>query len=289
VRNAIASSPFPLRLLQLAHLPQQPTGKKAAIEAAIANAAAPWVVCTDADCRVPSGWLSAYAAAIASKKVQFISGPVLLTGVGVLADLQGLELAALVGVGGASIAAGAPTMCNGANLAYSRQAFAAVGGFSGNAHVPSGDDEFLLHKIADAYPESIRFLKAPEATVRTAAQPTLLALLAQRVRWASKWQHYRNSTSRWLALLVLGANMALALLSLLALADNRLWPWVALGWVAKLGADMYLLTTVLGFFERRRWLWLVPLLQLLYAPYALAVGVLGLRGGYQWKGRKVKA
>ncbi|WP_165821959.1 glycosyltransferase [Hymenobacter edaphi] len=288
VRQAAAGRGFPLRLLSLAELPGRPTGKKAAVEAALAVARAPWVVCTDADCRVPEGWLQAYAPYFGQDAVQFVSGPVLLTGAGLLAGLQGLELTALVGTGAASIAAGAPTMCNGANLAYRRAAFAEVGGFRGNDHLPSGDDEFLLHKLAARHPQGIRFVPHPAATVRTAAQPSLGTLLQQRVRWASKWRHYQpGGASRGLALLVLGANVSLYLLPLLLLWQPVAWPWVVAGWALKLGADGLFLTPVLGFLGRRRWLWLVPLLQLLYPPYALAVGLLGLRGGYQWKGRQV--
>ncbi|GAB2951508.1 glycosyltransferase [Hymenobacter coalescens] len=287
VQAAAAASPVPIRLLSLAELPGRPTGKKAAVATALAAATAPWVVCTDADCRVPADWLQAYAGLLQDPAVQFVSGPVLLEGAGLLPALQGLELAALVGTGAAGIAAGAPTMCNGANLAYRRAAFAAVGGYGGNAHVPSGDDEFLLHKIAARYPQGVRFLARPAAIVRTAAQPTLGALLQQRVRWASKWRHYQSRASRWLALLVLGANVSLAVLPLWLLWQPAAWPWAAAAWLSKLGADAALLTPVLGFFRRRQWLVLVPLLQLLYPPYALAVGLLGLRGGYRWKGRQV--
>ncbi|KAA9339346.1 glycosyltransferase [Hymenobacter busanensis] len=288
VRQFAARSAYPLRVVSLAELPDPATGKKAAVAAALATATTPWVLLTDADCRVPPHWLAAYAAPMAEPTVQFISGPVLLEGRGLLAELQGLELAALVGVGAACIAAGAPTMCNGANLAYRRSAFAAVAGFAGNAHVPSGDDEFLLHKLAALYPQGIRFLKHPAAVVRTEAQPTLPALLNQRVRWASKWQHYQTAAPRRLALLVLGANLVLALLPLLALAWPALWPWAAAAWLLKLGADALFLSPVLGFFARRRWLWLVPLLQLVYPLYALATGLLGLRGGYRWKGRRTR-
>jgi hypothetical protein len=201
---------------------------------------------------------------------------------------MGLEFAGLVGVGAASIGRAAPTMCNGANLAYRRDAFAAVQGFAGNEHVASGDDEFLLHKLHAAFPGSIRFLKTPPAIVRTAGPPTLRALLAQRVRWASKWRHYQQNAPQRLALLVLGANVSLFAGLLLVFANPRLWPWTLAAWVLKLLADAWFLTPVLNFFGRRRWLSYIGLLQLAYAPYALLTGLLGLRGEYVWKGRKLK-
>jgi hypothetical protein len=202
--------------------------------------------------------------------------------------LQGLELAGLVASGAAGILLGAPTMCNGANLSYRRASFAAVNGFSGNTHVASGDDEFLLHKLHAAYPAGIRFLKHEQAIVRTTAQPTVRQLMRQRVRWASKWQHYRTAAPRRLAVLVLAANVALAAGVLVLPWQAGLVPWTVAAWVVKLGADVLFLTPVLRFFNRLRWLLWVPVLQLAYAPYALLVGVAGLRGGYEWKGRQVK-
>jgi cellulose synthase/poly-beta-1,6-N-acetylglucosamine synthase-like glycosyltransferase len=277
---------FPVRLLQLAALPGARTGKKAAVEAAVQAAQAPWVLLTDADCRVPAGWVQAYAACAADPRVQFISGPVLLTGTGWLATLQGLELAGLVGVGAASIGRQRPTMCNGANLAYRRAAFAAVEGFRGNEAVPSGDDEFLLHKIQAAFPGGIRFLRSPEAIVRTAAQPTLRQLLWQRVRWASKWRHYQAAAPQRLAVLVLLANLTFPVgLGLWLVAPSAGW-LALLAWGLKVAADVLFLRPVLQFLGRPHWLRWVPVLQLAYAPYALATGLLGLRGGYVWKGRQ---
>ncbi|WBO85487.1 glycosyltransferase [Hymenobacter yonginensis] len=288
---AAGSSPLLLRPVQLAALPGAGVGKKAAIQVALAQAHAPWVVCTDADCRVGPDWLRSYAALLAEAgpEVRFVSGPVLLTGASTwLQQLSGLEFAGLVGTGGAGIAADTPTMCNGANLAYRPEAFAAVQGFAGNEHLPSGDDEFLLHKLHAAFPGSIRFLKHPAAIVRTAGPATLAALLQQRVRWASKWRHYRHAPSQQLAVLVLLANVALAA-GLAALCwQPALAPWVAAAWALKLGADYWFLAPVLQFLGQRRWLCWVPVLQLLYAPYALLVGLAGLRGGYVWKGRPVK-
>ena len=277
-------------VLRLITLPAAATGKKAALLAAQQAARAPWLVCTDADCRLGPGWLTAYAALLARQpETNFISGPVLLTGpAGLFTTLMGLELAGLVGVGAACLARQQPTMCNGANLAYRRTAFAAVGGFTAHAHLASGDDEFLLHAIHARFPGTTRFLFDATAVVRTAAPDTLRALLRQRVRWASKWAHYRSPAPQRLALLVLGANVALAAGVAAALAWPGLWPWVAGAAVLKLGGDVCFLGPVLRFFGRRVWLWGLLPLQILYAPYALAVGLAGWRGGYEWKGRAVR-
>ena len=288
VRAAASQVPFRLHLVSL---PPGATGKKAALAAAEAQARAPWVVCTDADCRPAPGWLAAYASQLhAQAGLHFISGPVRLTPGGAWFDeLLGLEFAGLVGVGAGCIARGRPTMCNGANLAFRRATFHEVGGYADNQGLASGDDEFLLHKIHQRYPAGVRFLAQAGAVVDTPAPATLRALLRQRVRWASKWPHYRPAAPRQLALLVLGANVSLALGLGLAVAWPGLWPAVGASWALKLGADAWLLWPTLGLLKRHRWLaWLLPL-QLLYAPYALAVGLAGQRRqGYRWKGRQVR-
>jgi hypothetical protein len=286
VTTAAQNSLFGLRLVTL---PPGHTGKKAALAAAEAQARAPWVVCTDADCRPGPGWLPAYADLI-HPDLHFISGPVRLTPGGAWFDeLLGLEFAGLVGVGAACIARGRPTMCNGANLAFRRATFHEVGGYADNAGLASGDDEFLLHKMHQRYPAGIRFLAAAQAVVDTPAPATLRTLLRQRVRWASKWPHYRTAAPRQLALLVLGGNANLFAGLVLTVFWPALGPWVAAGWALKLGADAWLLAPMLRLLQRRRWLaWLLPL-QLLYAPYALAVGLAGQRRtGYRWKGRQVR-
>ncbi|MCA8830888.1 glycosyltransferase [Hymenobacter pini] len=289
VQQAAATAPFPVRLLQLAKQPDAPTGKKAAVQAAVQAAQAPWLLLTDADCRVPAGWVRAYAQAVARHpETRFISGPVLLTGAGALATLQGLELAGLVGAGAAGIARQQPTMCNGANLAYRRADFFAVQGFQGNEQVASGDDEFLLHKLHAAFPGSIRFLADPAALISTPAQPTLRQLLRQRVRWASKWRHYQTRAPQRLAVLVLLANLLFPVgAGLWLLGTVPAWA-VLLSWAGKLLGDALLLRPVLRFLGRPRWLWWIPVLQLAYAPYALLTGLAGLRGSYEWKGRQVQ-
>ena len=287
VTAAALEAAFTLRLIELA--PAQ-TGKKAALQTALYAARAPWLVCTDADCRLGPDWLAAYASLLCRQpQANFISGPVLLTGPDSLFTmLMGLEFAGLVGVGAACLARQQPTMCNGANLAYRRAAFEAVGGFADNAHLASGDDEFLLHKIHAAFPGTAHFLADAAAIARTAAPLTLRALLRQRVRWASKWRYYHSAAPRRLALLVLGANVALAVGIGAGPIWPALWPWVLAAWVLKLGADAWFLVPVLRFFRQRQWIWGLLPLQILYAPYALAVGAAGWRGGYKWKGRAVR-
>ena len=59
--------------------------------------------------------------------------------------IQSLEFLSLIAMTAGAIKTGHPIMCNGANLAYEKQAFFDVGGF-GIDRFSSGDDVFLLHR-----------------------------------------------------------------------------------------------------------------------------------------------
>ncbi|MEM6344971.1 MAG: glycosyltransferase, partial [Bacteroidota bacterium] len=168
--------------------------KKAALSYAIERSQGEIILQTDADCIVPPQWLSTIASFF-DEQTMLVSGPVQLTYQNHwLQRLQSLESKGLVVLGAGSLTAGTPNMANGANLAYRKEAFEAVGGFNNVDGVASGDDEFLLHKIHQAFPGKLKFAKAKEAIVKTPAQPNWSALKAQRLRWVSKARAYEN---RW--------------------------------------------------------------------------------------------
>ncbi len=88
-----------------------------------------------------------------------------------------------------------PLLSNGANLAYSKVAFLDVNGFSGNDHIASGDDIFLLEKMKKAFPKQVQFLKSKEAIVSTKPQKNWKDVINQRIRWASKTSKQKNTNS----------------------------------------------------------------------------------------------
>ncbi|QMU31348.1 glycosyltransferase [Adhaeribacter radiodurans] len=280
-------SKLPVRLICLQDYPglQQ---KKAAITKGVALAKGELIVQTDGDCRVTPDWLFTLAQHYERTNARCISGPVCLSTDGSWFEgMQVVEFASLIGVGGASIAVGKPNMCNGANLAYAREAFLEVQGFTGNAHLASGDDEFLMHEIAKRYAGKVSFLKDKRAIVYTAAQKSVTAFFNQRIRWASKWPNYSEWSVKFLAVLVFGVNFLL-FLAFMAWLGGGFGNWqVAALFSCKLSVDGIFLLAVLHFLNRKRYIiYLLPL-QLVYIPYVLYTALRGLRGTYYWKGRQV--
>src|SRR4029079_15835984 len=127
------------------------------------------IVTTDADCKHPLTWLKTIALFYEEKKPAFIAAPVALQNdSSVLQIFQALDFMTLQGITGASVHKKIHSMCNGANLAYSKKAFEEVGGFAGIYMIASGDDMLLMHKIYIRYPGKVMFLKSKDAIVQTA-------------------------------------------------------------------------------------------------------------------------
>ena len=208
VQAYLQTAPFALRPLPLAEV-RSASPKKRAITQSIALATGQLIVTTDGDCRVGPDWLATIATFYEKTGAKLISGPVTFTDGNALSNhLQTVEFASLIGSGACTLNLGLPTMCNGANLCYEKQVFAEVGGFSGVDHLASGDDEFLMHKIAARYPGGVRFLKSPQAIVQTEAHQSWRAFYYQRKRWASKWRAYTSYWPPVLAVFVFLSNAA---------------------------------------------------------------------------------
>lgn len=279
-----------VKLLQLNEGSQLNSYKKLAIARAIAVAEGEIIVTTDADCRMGANWLTSVVQFMESNALDMVSSPVMYDEEKSFFErLQTLEFMYLIGLGAAGIGNNSPTTCNGANLAYRKTTFYEVGGFKGIDDVASGDDELLLHKIAEKYPERIGFCKSREAIVYTDAKPTLSSFLSQRKRWASKSTKYKDKRVVVLGVLIWFFNLIFLIgtVHLLCILPDFYGLFV-LSAGLKLTAEMLFLIPVATFAKRRSLLAYLPLLSPIHALYLVYIGIAGNIGKYDWKGRTVK-
>jgi cellulose synthase/poly-beta-1,6-N-acetylglucosamine synthase-like glycosyltransferase len=287
IQRYAQTAPFPLRPLPLA-AERTASPKKRAITQSILQATGDLIVTTDGDCRVGANWLASIASFYTQTGAKLISGPVTFTTERSLFDaLQTVEFSSLIGSGACTITLGYPTMCNGANLCYEKRVFTEVGGFAGVDHLASGDDEFLMHKIASRYPAGVRFLKSSEAIVRTGAHQSWRAFYHQRKRWASKWRAYESYLPSLLAVFIFLSNAAPLVAALGWWLDliNRNTALIVIG--LKVLTEFLFLRQVLVFLQKKSSAIVIPLTQLLYPFYVLFFGLAAQGKGYQWKGRKL--
>lgn len=264
-------------------------GKKQAISRGIEEAWGDWIVLTDADCRRGKNWLKALAAEMEKRENVFISAPVCFTNEKTnFQKMQSLEFLSLIGIGAASIANQNPNMCNGANLAFRKDIFSEVGGYSGNMELASGDDEFLLHKIFKVHPSGVKFLKSREAVVYTVPFRQLGDFMRQRRRWVSKSRKYQRRQVTITLYFVYLFHLFILLSGILSLFSVQFLPAFILLLFTKLFAEFIFIIPVSRFFQRQKLLpWYFPA-ALAYIIYVVMIGIIGNSGSYEWKGRKVR-
>ena len=258
--------------------------KKKAIEKAVSHANGDWIITTDADCIVPTKWLSLYNAYILKEQPVFVAAPVMFIKTkGILNQFQILDFLALQGITAASVGAGKHSMSNGANLAFEKAAFIAVGGYQGVDHIASGDDMFLMHKMKETLVKPIGYLFHPDAIVLTDAMPTWKQFIMQRIRWSSKARYYDDRSIFWVLLLVYLFNLSFLLMCLLGNFKSLI---IALAF--KTFFELFFLDPVAQFFHKKEELRYFPLYQPIHIVYNIVAGLFGQIKTYTWKGRKVK-
>ena len=256
--------------------------KKQAVLTAIDRASGEWILTTDADCVAPRNWLRSMCRAM-SEDTALVASWLQVPGTSRLSRLESLDSLGFVLIGAAFFGLGRPFMANAANMAYRKDVFSAVGGFSGIERTGSGDDDLLLQKIHAAGKWRMVFQADPANSVRTGANRTLVSFVRQRARWASKSAHYPPGL-----VLLETAIFAVSVMALLAIPLTLTGTWSPVSLIIPLTKF-----TGDGLFMRRGCAILkrdfvlrdfigAEILQLLYLP---VVAVAGQLGRYRWKGR----
>lgn len=264
-------------------------GKKAAIDRGIHESEGELIVITDADCTAGSGWISALSLFYAEHKPQMILGPVRMTDGGIFfGKLQSLEFMSLISAAAGSCNAGFPILANGANIAFTRQAYDSCGGFSGNTQFSSGDDMFLMMSIKKKFgAQAIRFLRSEEAIVNTPASVGFKSFIQQRLRWVSKSRGYTDPMLIISSILVFLTNVWLVFITFLAIFLQGYFQFFLILFLLKMVIDFPLMISYSRFQKSKKALWLFPIMELLNAVYTLLIGIAGNAGKYEWKGRSV--
>jgi cellulose synthase/poly-beta-1,6-N-acetylglucosamine synthase-like glycosyltransferase len=261
--------------------------KKDAIATAIDHSKHDWIVTTDADCIFNEDWLITLDAFIQQKQPRMIVGPVTYSNNDTfLKRFQLLDFLSLIGatIGGFGI--NKPFLCNGANLAYSKQIFIDVKGFKGNDHISSGDDIFLMEKIVRKYPFDVAYIKHQNAIVKTTPETKLSGLIAQRRRWAAKTSSYSHKFGKIVGAIVLLMNFSL--LAGLFLSIFGVYTIKTIGYVflIKFCIDLWLIYKTTQFMNQTKYLKSYFLSSLLYPFFNVYIAISSWYSGYTWKGRK---
>ena len=246
-------------------------GKKEAIRTGINAASNRLIITTDADCSMGENWIKTIASFFETNQADLIICPVQLAGTsGFFGRFQELEFLSLQGITAGTAMAGTAIMCNGANLAFTRESYLKQ---ADNMHfeLDTGDDVFLLHGIKNEPGSRIMWLESTDSLVSAAASPSVCSFLRQRKRWISKWNSYNDSSTILAGILTLAAIM-LQLISFTAIFFNAAFiPVFLLLLILKSFPDYLILKNTTARYGKKHLMrWFLPA-QLVYPFYVMGV------------------
>jgi cellulose synthase/poly-beta-1,6-N-acetylglucosamine synthase-like glycosyltransferase len=258
--------------------------KKRALASGISATNGEIILTIDADCSAPARWVEKMSGLFAADVAAVSSWVLIPEEKSLPAQIEFLDTLALQLIGAAAIGWNKPFLANGANFGFRRKSYQEIGGYEGFAQMGSGDDDLFLQKIVTRDKGRILFNPDAEASVTTFPGRSWNAFFQQRIRWSSKAALYPV----WIKLTEAGVFFYyLALLLGLPLALLASFsPWIPLlALLCKLTGDYILMRRGVRM-VRRTWNWpgfiLASLLHLAYIP---VIGILGLFGRFEWKGR----
>jgi cellulose synthase/poly-beta-1,6-N-acetylglucosamine synthase-like glycosyltransferase len=278
-----------IQMLLLDRVQKSASGKKDGITQALGSSKYPHILTTDADCILPAGWIASYNAIYHKHTdAHFIAAPVVIQQENtLLTALQQQEMMALQLITAGSFSYRQPFMCNGANMSFTKEAFYEVNGYEGNQHISSGDDIFLLEKLAAEDVMKCHYLKSTAAIVTTFPKLDVKSMIDQRARWAQKGSKTKSMLNKLLSFQVL-------LMSILFISSPLLWCFslitnqMFIGVLAiKAFTDTIVLVIGDQFFEGVKWKFAV--VNFLIYPFLVVMIAFSSLSKPQWQGRAVNA
>jgi poly-beta-1,6-N-acetyl-D-glucosamine synthase len=262
-------------------------GKKAALTLGISSAKYEYIVTTDADCEFNQNWLYAFDYYLQKdNQLKLIAGGVFFNDkLNYLSVSQSIEMAGLQSVTQFGFKNNKPSMCNGANLCFSKKVFFDVGGYSGFENIASGDDEFLMFKINKMFPYDTTYSNASEILVKTDAISDLSLFIEQRKRWASKIFYRKDMLILVQSVFLYLFHLAfIVLLFSLVLQFNYLILSIV---IFKFLAEYVFLNKSFKLYSEKKIFIYILSLQFVYSFYVIFVGISLVKKSYIWKSRKV--
>jgi cellulose synthase/poly-beta-1,6-N-acetylglucosamine synthase-like glycosyltransferase len=276
-----------VHLLSLPAGTERGTGRKPlAIAQGIGQAAGEIIFATDADCIAPPRWIQIMVNHF-EDNVVFVAGPVSeQASTNFFSKLERLEFLGLITTAAGLIGSGRPIICNGANLAYRRNAFISVGGFGSAGSF--NDDESLMNRMIQRKIGKVVFAPELGAVITTRSSNTMISFLRQRIRWANKRGRYEDTSILVTLIFLYLFFLSFALTALLIPFDQQLLLPVLLVFGGKVFVDYFVLYSGARLFFQRIPIFHFLIAELLHVPYIVIAAAIGQICSLQWKGRAIR-
>ncbi|AEJ20889.1 glycosyltransferase [Gracilinema caldarium] len=220
------------RLLQLTENPG-PNYKQFGLIKGFEAAAGELVLLTDADCELPTTWVSGMVKRMSNLNTGLVIGPVFkkTPQASFLYKTQAFDHVVRYGYLAASTAIGAPGGGFGNNMAVRKSVLDAAGGY-GAVPFSVTEDAALISFINQKTPCKIRASLGPDIHVLTETEPTWKQFFIQGLRWTKGGIFSPDRSTRLsFNMLMLMISLGMVALPLLVL-ESLLWPLPVAVWVA---------------------------------------------------------
>ena len=283
IENTINSNLYNYSIIKNKRFSNSP--KKDAITSAISVSKFNWIITTDADCLLPKKWLTIFDDFVQQNNPKMIIAPVIYFAKETfLEQFQLLDFMSLQGTTIGGFGNDFPFLCNGANLAYKKDAFISLNGFENNNNIASGDDIFLFEKFLNTDKKNVQYLKSKDIIVTTFPEKNWKSLINQRTRWAAKTGNLKSLKIKLIGFLVILLNFSL-ITSFFIFSIELTCILFSL----KMLVDLFLFIPTTHFFNYTKPLkkWYI-ISSFLYPFFSVLIILNSLFFKYRWKGREFK-
>ena len=191
-----ASKHKSILLLQNSRAHGWKSSKKEALHTGLERARGSIVLLTDADCRPTENWIASIVSYY-TKDVGLVAGfsPQQSDGSDLWNAFLLTDSLAAALVTATSIGLGRAATCAGRNLSYKKEAMQAIGGYEALPDTLSGDDDFVLQRMARSEKWRLAFAFCAEAHVPARGPQTFSDLLKQKQRHLSAGKSFNPRIS----------------------------------------------------------------------------------------------
>lgn len=260
-------------------------GKKAALTLGIERAKGDVITTIDADCRVGKQFLEFIHKVFNDYDVVLSPGLIRYAPAKNLFEkMQAMENSAVMGMGLALHRMGITSLSNGANLAFTKKIWLEVGGYYKHQHIASGDDELFVQDVVKKYPHKVFFRTHEESVVSTTANKTFTDFIHQRLRWAGKWRKYEDIRMQGIAVAVFLIHLMICAGLIFVFSEYN---EILIGlFLLKFTFEGYLILKVSKKLRSGFFIFPFIILQFLYSPYVVILGLAANFVPYKWKDRQ---
>jgi len=257
--------------------------KKSALAKAIRAAKGEILLFTDADCEPPPTWAKDMTACF-QPDVGMVVGysPLIDKTNSLVGRLIKFDSFVAATIAAAGIGLNYPVTCTGRNIAYRKQVFHDVGGFSEIIRSISGDDDLFLQQVHKKTSWNIRYNISSLSFVKSYQTKTLKEFLFQKRRHISAGKYYPKKLQLIYAF-IHGANFTVYMLLLYSIFSLNHF-WLAAGiLLAKILTELYFITSGARLLNIQLSIKYFLLWNLFYTVYNMLAGPAAFIGKIKWR------